>query len=75
MTKKNKLIFYYLIVLLGVVFTIIGFFLANEFLETVYTLDEVVRQRIFLYVGLSLLFLFNGGRILNKFYKDKIKGK
>jgi Ca2+/Na+ antiporter len=75
MNKKNRLTMYYLIVLLGVIFTIIGIITAVYFFDTVSELDKTIQSRIYLYAGLTLLFIFNGYRILSKFYKDKIEGK
>ena len=75
MNKRNKLTAYYLIVLLGLVFLIIGIVTAINFIDTVSGLDKIIQSRIYIYVVLTVLFIFNGYRILSKFYKDKIKGK
>lgn len=75
MNRKNKLISYYLIVLLGIVFIVIGTITAVNLVNTISELEKTIQNRIYLYIGLTMLFLFNGCRILSKFYKDKIKGK
>ncbi|MFI0429210.1 hypothetical protein [Mariniflexile sp. HMF6888] len=75
MNKRNKLTFYYLIVLMGLAFIVIGIITTVSFFDTVSELDKKIQMRIYLYIGLTLLFVYNGYRILSKFYNDKIKGK
>lgn len=75
MNKKNRLTAYYLIVLLGLIFIIIGITTAFNLFDTISELDKTIQSRVYLYISLTILFIFNGYRILSKFYRDKIKNK
>ena len=73
--RQIQLLKLYFLVLLGVGFIIIGILSLTEVLNITTTLEEELQFRLYLFLFLTILFLFNGFRILSRYYKDKIKGK